>query len=221
MQNILITGANKGIGLQLVKAHIKRGNKVFAVCRTPSDELNVSGAEIIANIDFLNKDFEQTLLEKVSHLKFDRVIANAGIWQKDTLTSFTPDSIRNQFEVNALAPIRLIKALESQLMAGSKIILMSTRVASHQDNTSGEEYGYRMSKSALNMAGINLAHTFKERKIAVLMIHPGFVRTALTEGEGFINADYSAEKVLQISDELTLINTGSFWHAIEKQPLPW
>jgi len=221
MDNILITGTNKGIGLQLVKKHIQKGDKVFAVCRKPSNELLNSGAQIISDIDFLNSDFVLHLAEKTKGITFDRVIANAGVWQVDTFTSFDANSIRKQFEVNALAPLLLIKSIENQLVAGSKIILISTRVASLQDNSSGNEFGYRMSKSALNMAGINLAHSLEDQGICVFMFHPGFVRTDLTKGDGLIDTRESAKNIVSLADELSLINTGSFWHAIEKKQLPW
>ncbi|PCI54766.1 MAG: hypothetical protein COB45_07730 [Gammaproteobacteria bacterium] len=121
------------------------------------------------------------IARKAHKNQIDRVIANAGIWDVDTFDNFNIESLKKQFEVNVLAPLRLTKAIENNLVSGSKIILVSTRVASHQDNSSGGEYGYRMSKSALNMVGINLAHTLLERKIGVFMLHPGFVRTDLTK----------------------------------------
>ena len=166
-------------------------------------------------------DFEHSLLQQIQNVRIDRIIANAGVWEVDTFENFNTDAIRKQFEVNALAPLRLIKSVEVQLNADAKVLLISTRVASHQDNSNGNEYGYRMSKSALNMAGINLAHTLEERGIAVFMLHPGFVRTDLTKGEGLINTRVSADSIVSLSDELQLINTGSFWHAIEKKQLPW
>lgn len=221
MENILITGANKGIGLELVKKHMKRGDKVYALCRTPSDELTQSGAQVISNINFLKDDFELLLSKQIENVRLDRVIANAGIWKVDTFESFRMESIRQHFEVNTLAPLRLIKCLEKQLKTGSKIILISTRVASLMDNSSGNEFGYRMSKTALNMAGVNLAHALKAREITVFMLHPGFVKTDLTKGDGLIDASVSAENIVNLSDELRLKNSGSFWHAIEKKQLPW
>lgn len=221
MENVLITGANKGIGLQLVKQHMERGDNVVAICRQPSEELLASGASIVSAIDFLSDDFETSLLAQIKEISFDRVIANAGVCHFDSFESFDPVLIRQQFEVNALAPLRLIKSIEHLLSQGSKVILTSTRVASHQDNSSGGEYGYRMSKSALNMAGINLAISLRERGISVFMLHPGFVRTNLTKGEGLIDTKDSATSIVSLSDELTFSDTGCFWHAIERVRLPW
>jgi len=221
MENVLISGANKGIGLQLVITHLKRGDKVTAVCREPSIELKKSGAQIVENIDFLTADFEHSLLIQTNNQKFDRVIANAGVREVDTFSNFNPDAIKEQFEVNALAPLRLIKALQSRLNKEAKVLLISTRVASLKDNRSGQEFGYRMSKTALNMVGVNLAHALKEVGISVFLFHPGFVRTNLTKGEGLIDANQSAQCIVNLADELELFQTGSFWHAIEKEQLPW
>ncbi len=220
MEKILITGANKGIGLQLVKQHINQGDHVVAVCRKPSDELIESDAQIISGINFLTDDFEQQLLSQIKDKYFDRVIVNAGVLLPDTFDDFNVSAIREQFEVNAIAPLRLIRVMEHLLIAGSKIILTSTRVASHQDNTSGGDYGYRMSKSALNMAGINLAISFRERGVGVFMLHPGFVRTELTKGEGLINTQESAKSILSLANKLDHSDSGSYWHAIEKKQLP-
>lgn len=221
MKNILITGASKGIGLEIVKQHRGRGDNVFAVCRTITPALLATGANIISGVDFRDEDFEVVLRQQLGAVAIDRVVANAGIRDFDSYEEFDAASMREQFEVNAIAPLRLIKSLDHLLSAQTKIILISTRVASHQDNTGGGEYGYRMSKSALNMAGINLSISLAGRGIGVFMLHPGYVRTDLTQGEGLIDADDSAVKIISLSDRLELSDSGSFWHAIEGEKLPW
>ncbi len=225
MKTVLITGANKGIGLEMVKQHVNRGDKVIAVCRTPSKALQATDAAVVSNVDFLSEDFEKTLLNQIEQISsiphIDKVIANAGIRDFDNYQDFDVKAIRNQFEVNTIAPLRLIKALDALLTEKTRIILISTRVASHEDNTGGGEYGYRMSKSALNMAGINLSISLRHRGIAVFMLHPGYVRTDLTLGEGLIDANLSAQNIIELSDHLTLNESGSFWHAIERIQLPW
>lgn len=221
MSTILITGANKGIGLEIVKQHIGRGDDVIAVCRKPSDALSETGAKIISGVEFLDKNFETVLLEQLQVSTIDRVVANAGIRGFDNFEDFDADAIREQFEVNAVAPLRLLKAIDHLLPNKAKIVLISTRVASHEDNAGGGEYGYRMSKSALNMAGINLSISLREREIAVFMLHPGYVRTDLTLGEGLINADDSAVNLVRIADKLELKDSGTFWHSIEGNELPW
>ncbi|MEM8603096.1 MAG: SDR family NAD(P)-dependent oxidoreductase, partial [Cyanobacteria bacterium P01_H01_bin.121] len=107
------------------------------------------------------------------------------------------------------------------LHAGSKLVLMTSRMGSIADNTSGSSYGYRMSKVALSMAGKSLAHDLKPKGIAVAILHPGLVQTGMTNftTQG-ITPTESVNNLLQRIDELTLENTGTFWHA-NGEILPW
>jgi len=144
---ILITGCNRGIGLQLAKQLSERGDDVIGVCRKPS-------AELAAN-----------------------------------------------------------------LHEGSKVAIVSSRVGSIEDNSSGGNWGYRASKTAVNMIGTNLMHELKPRGIAVALLHPGLVATEMTGGHG-IEAAASASGLIQRIDALNMQNTGGFWHA-EGYRLPW
>jgi len=122
--------------------------------------------------------------------------------------------------VNALGPLRTVHALLAALQTGAKIALITSRMGSMADNTSGGYYGYRMSKAALNAAGVSLAHDLKARRIAVAILHPGYVRTDMTDRAGMIEPDASARLLLQRIDELTLETSGTFWHA-NGERLPW
>lgn len=221
MQTVLITGASRGIGLELVKCHLKRGDKVIAVCRKPSLALKETEAEIIDGIDMSDEKAIKTIPDQLDDVAIDRVIANAGLRGYEEYESLDFDSMRYQYDVNALGPLRLIQAIDSYLGDGAKVALISTKVASLKDNESGGEFGYRMSKTALNMAGVNLAHALKPRGIAVFLLHPGYVRTDLTSGEGLINADESATSLIAITDRLGIANTGCFWHAPWDEEIPW
>ena len=88
------------------------------------------------------------------------------------------------------------------------------------DNTSGGLYGYRISKAAVNMVGVNLARDFKPRGIAVYVLHPGYVRTAMTGGSGHVDPHRAAQGLIERLDNLKLADTGTFWHA-QGHPLPW
>ena len=129
--------------------------------------------------------------------------------------------MRRQFEVNALAPLRLTQALLGQLQAGSKLILMTSRMGSIDDNSSGGSYGYRMSKVALNMAGRSLAIDLRPRGIAVAILHPGLVRTRMVNfnAQG-ISPEQAVRGLLQRIDALTMETSGTFWHA-NGDVLPW
>ncbi len=129
-------------------------------------------------------------------------------------------SIRRQFEVNSLGPLRVTVALLDNLGAGSKVGIVTSRMGSIEDNTSGGSYGYRMSKAAVNMAGASLANDLRERSIAVALLHPGYVRTDMTGGKGLISAEQSATGLIQRMDALDMDTSGGFWHA-QGERLPW
>ena len=122
--------------------------------------------------------------------------------------------------VNALGPLRMTYAMLPFLNDGAKIAMMTSRMGSIGDNTSGSRYGYRMSKAALNIASVSLAYDLKPRGIAVGILHPGFVRTKMTGNNGFIDPDEAVTALLTRIDELTLDNSGTFWHS-NGNVLPW
>jgi NAD(P)-dependent dehydrogenase (short-subunit alcohol dehydrogenase family) len=143
------------------------------------------------------------------------------VLEATSLDNLDPDSLRRQFEVNALAPLRLTQALLPQLQRGSKLVLMTSRMGSIDDNSSGGSYGYRMSKVALNMAGRSLAIDLRPRGIAVAILHPGLVRTRMINfNPQGISPEDAVRGLLARIDALNLENSGSFWHA-NGERLPW
>ena len=148
------------------------------------------------------------------------LVHNAGIGRFEMLEGTTPSDVMAQFQVNALAPLLLTRALLPRLRSGAKVALVSSRMGSIGDNGSGGYYGYRMSKAALNAAGVSLAHDLKAEGIAVVILHPGAVRTGMTGGQGSIEPDTAASGLLQRIDELELGTTGRFLHA-DGTALPW
>ena len=221
MKTFLITGANRGIGLEYCRQLQERGERVIAVCRTPSPELETLGVRIEAGIDMTNDAAMASLVERLDGLHLDGLILNAGILESTGLEDLKAESLRRQFEVNALGPLRLTHALLPQLGNGSKLILMTSRMGSIEDNSSGGSYGYRMSKVALNMAGKSLAIDLQSRGIAVAILHPGLVRTRMINfnPHGISPAEAVLGLLARI-DALTLENSGSFWHA-NGEILPW
>ncbi|MGI9381768.1 MAG: SDR family NAD(P)-dependent oxidoreductase, partial [Methyloligellaceae bacterium] len=128
--------------------------------------------------------------------------------------------IRRQFEVNTLGPLRVTKALMARLGRGSKVAIVSSWMGSLAENTAGGSYGYRISKCAVNMAGLNLAHDLRPQGIAVVLLHPGYVSTDMTGGGGTVDPEDAARGLIARIDALTLDKTGTFWHA-EGHELPW
>ena len=221
LSTYLITGANRGIGLELVRQLKDRGEDVIATCRSTSSELSSLSVRVETDIDITSGNSVIKLKENLNDTKIDVLIQNAGIAEFNSLSELDPQSIVHQFEVNALSPLCFVQTMLSHLSQSAKIALISSRMGSIEDNTSGGSYGYRMSKVALCMAGKSLSVDLKSKGIAVAILHPGLVSTRMT---GFtsngIQPNESVKGLIQRVDELTLDNTGSFWHS-NGEILPW
>ncbi len=221
MATYLITGANRGIGFEYCQQLLNRGDQPIAVCRESSAALDALGIRVMAGVDVIQDRDVTTLQEQLQGEKIDVLINNAAIIEEVTWVDLDINSIRRQFEVNTIAPLRVTRSLLSNLSSGAKVVLMTSRMGSIEDNTSGGSYGYRMSKVALNMAGKSLAHDLQAQGIAVAILHPGLVQTRMT---GFtaagITPKMSVQGLLARIDQLTLENTGTFWHS-NGEILPW
>lgn len=221
MATYLITGANRGIGLEYCRQIQARGDTAIAVCRTSSPELDELGIQVETGIDLTDLTSIQDLVHQLEGTDIDVLINNAGIHGLVTLEHFDTDEIRHLFDVNAIGPLQFTYALLPLLKSGSKIAFMTSRMGSIEDNTSGSSYAYRMSKVALSMAGKSMAVDLQPQNIAVAILHPGLVQTRMT---GFtshgITPTESVTGLIARIDELNLDNTGSFWHA-NGEVLPW
>ena len=221
MSTYLITGANRGIGLELVRQLKNRGEEVIASCRSSSSELDFLDVRVETGVDVTSGDSVIKLRERLNDIKIDVLIQNAGIAEFNSLSNLDPESIMHQFEVNALSPLCFVQSMITNLNKSAKIALISSRMGSIEDNTSGGSYGYRMSKVALCMAGKSLSVDLKSKNISVAILHPGLVSTRMT---GFtsngIQPEESVKGIIQRIDELSLENTGTFWHS-NGDILPW
>ena len=223
MANVLITGANRGIGLELAKLYAARGDAVTGVCRETSDELEDIADQVISGIDLTEPGAMNavvTISEQLLEGPLDILINNAGVFTNETLDDMDFDRIRTQLEINALVPLELTLVLLPLMAEGSKIANITSRMGSIADNGSGAYYGYRASKAALNAFGKSLAMDLKPRGIAVAQLHPGFVQTRMVGFNGDITPAEAAAGLAARIDELNLDNTGGFWHS-NGQPLPW
>jgi NAD(P)-dependent dehydrogenase (short-subunit alcohol dehydrogenase family) len=220
MATAVITGANRGIGLEIARQLKKRGDRVIAACRHGSSELDALGIEAIEGVDVTDDDAVASLAERLASTQVDLLVNNAGLLTDESLSTLDFDRIRRQLEVNSLGPLRVTAALAPLMVSGSKVAIITSRMGSIADNTSGGRYGYRMSKAAVNMAGRSLAHDLKDRGIAVAILHPGFVRTDMTGHQGLIDPPESAAGLIARIDELTLETSGGFWHT-NGEKLPW
>jgi len=210
----LVTGASRGIGLELVRQVHARADDVIATCRTRTPELDAVGCRVVDGIDVGSDDVGAALLEALGDgQSVDVVVNNAGLARWDTLETIDVDAARQELEVNALGPLRVTLALLPRLVPGAKIALISSKAGSIGDGPSGRNYGYRMSKAALNMLGANLAADLAPRGIHVGVFHPGFVRTEMTQGGGNVDPPESAAGLIRQIDALDASRSGRFFHA--------
>ena len=221
MSTYLITGSNRGIGLELCKQIIERGDEVIATCREASSDLKKLGVRIEEDIDISSEDSINNLRQALSGVELDCLIHNAGIYEFNSIDNFDHESIIRQFVVNALSPLSMTRALKGLLKKNSKIGFITSRMGSIGDNSSGSSYGYRMSKVALSMAAKSLSRDLLKEDIYVAILHPGLVSTRMT---GFtkngISTKESANGLLKRIDSLNKNNTGTFWHT-NGEILPW
>jgi NAD(P)-dependent dehydrogenase (short-subunit alcohol dehydrogenase family) len=217
---VVITGANRGIGFSFCQYYLSKGYQVYGVCRQSSVVLDSLGVIVVAGVDISVAGDIEKLQVSLAGVRIDLLINNAGVLRDESLDGLNFDTIQQQFEVNALGPLRVTDALLANLSSGSKIALISSRMGSVKDNCSGGRYGYRMSKSALNIAGKSLAMDLKGRGIAVAILHPGLVGTDMIGGVGDITPDQAVKRLAGCIEGLDLSNTGSFWHS-NGEVLPW
>ncbi len=217
---IVITGANRGIGLAIARIYRERGDRVVALCRRASEELRDTGAEIVDDVDVTSSRALQRAAAAIERV--DVLIANAGVLSRQTLADVADDRdrIEQQFAVNALGPLLTVHAFLDKLASGSRVALITSRMGSMADNSSGGSYGYRMSKAALNAAGRSLAVDLAPRCIHVGLLHPGYVRTDMTGRTGDVEPAEAAAMLVARIDELDADTSGTFRHA-KGEELPW
>lgn len=220
MATVLVTGANRGIGLELTRQLKARGDNVIAVCRSASPELQQLGVRIESGVDVADDASVAALTKRLAGAKLDLLINNAGILSHESIDRMDFASIERQFEVNAIAPLRVTTALLPLLSKSAKVAIITSRMGSIADNSSGGYYGYRMSKAAVNAAGVSLARDLAGRGIAVALIHPGMVATDMTAKHGIPPAEAAANILTRI-DALEPATSGRFVHAGTGETLPW
>ncbi len=219
MATYLVTGASRGIGYELCRQLKDNGENVIAVCRSTSEQLDGLGIQVELGTDITSDQSVADLAHRLKTTPIDVLVNNAGIFKKSTLDDLDFDAIRQQFEVNSLGAIRVTHALLPNLSPGSKIAIITSRMGSIADNTTGSYYGYRMSKAALSMAGKSLSLDLKPRRIAVAILHPGMVSTSMTGYIGMPPSE-SVQGILDRINELSLDSSGTFWHA-NGEVIPW
>jgi len=218
-KNVVITGANRGIGLAMTKIFSDQGHSVFALCRHSSPALESLNVTVITDVDVSTVAGISVMVNALKTIQIDTLVCNAGILRDEELGNLNLDSIREQFEVNALAPLIVVDALIEQLTSGCQVAMITSRMGSIADNGSGGRYGYRMSKAALNAAAMSLSKDLAPKNISVGIYHTGYVQTELVGFGGDISADESAGRLVNLINGLCMENTSIFKHS-NGQALP-
>lgn len=227
-QTILITGANRGIGLEYVKQYAASGCQVYATVRDPAKATDLQQLVTqYANVQVLALDVAtvaaiRDLAGQISAITVDILISNAGTYPESTFGKTDPQAWLDAFQVNTLTTYYLAEAFLPQLRRASqaKLIAMTSKMGSIEDNGSGGEYIYRSSKTALNMVVKSLALDLREFNIAVAALHPGWVRTDMGGPNGLIDTATSVRGLRQVIEHLTCEQSGQFI-AYDGKPIPW
>jgi len=211
MPNILITGANRGIGLEFARHYTSEGWDVIATARDPGEagDLSATGARVLA-LDLADPASVDAFVAEIGDTPIDVLLSNAGV-----MGPLAPDRDGwiETLAVNAVAPTLLALRLKPNLKAGTlkKAIATTSRMGSIADNDSGGFYAYRSSKAALNAAWKSLSIEFRADDIAVAVVHPGWVRTDMGGPNAMIDTKTSIAGLAKIVDDLDLATTGRFW----------
>jgi len=232
MKSVLITGANRGIGLQLTRNYVAAGWKVFATSRNPessADLQQLANASENSQVQILKLEVTQetdypalsaSLRKQVETL--DTVIANAGIYgPRDVdLESLEPAIWQNILTVNTIGPLLLAKHVRPLLQASSRFAIITSKMGSIADNTSGGSYYYRSSKAAVNAAGKSLAQDWKKAGIWVGLFHPGWVKTDMGGPNGLLTVEESASQLFTHINSLNESQSGAFQN-YDGSPIAW
>lgn len=225
---VLITGANRGLGLKFTELYAQKKFNVLATCRTPHNadgllELAEKNNQIsVLPLDVGIYEEVENLAETIKASPIDILINNAGIWRSSTLGSINRQAWLESFTINSIAPYEVTQALLPNIKKGSlkKVVSITSKMGSIDDNTSGSSYIYRSSKSALNMVMRSLQHDLSSYGIATLTLHPGWVQTDMGGMNALITDEQSVSGMINVIDKLNIENTGRFID-YDGKPISW
>jgi NAD(P)-dependent dehydrogenase (short-subunit alcohol dehydrogenase family) len=219
MPTVLITGANRGLGLEFARQYCRDGWRVIATAREPTDELEGLCVRV-EEVDMLDLDAVAEFGAEVEEL--DLLIANAGTYGPKTVTSADDaEGWSETFMVNTIAPFLLAQSvLLAVERSGGKLIGISTKMGSIEDNSSGGFIAYRSSKAALNMAWRSLAVDVRARGVTAAVLHPGWVQTRMGGASAPLAPEQSVAGMRQVIDGLSPEQSGGFFN-YDGSPVPW
>ena len=230
MTTVLITGANRGIGLEFVKQYLHEGVTVHACCRDPASAEELSALEqkhdslSVHELDVTKADQIQALADSLGDTALDVLINNAGIYGPKSISFAEIEEAEwlEVFSVNAIAPFMVTRALLPQLKKGKlkKTAVISSKMGSVEENSSGGSYLYRSSKSAVNQVVKSLSHDLKDSGLRVVALHPGWVQTDMGGPQALIPPEQSVSGLRKVIDDLDDERSGSFF-AYDDAVVPW
>jgi NAD(P)-dependent dehydrogenase (short-subunit alcohol dehydrogenase family) len=231
VKTVLITGANRGIGLGHAQRFAQRGIEVFATARAPdaADALHrlshaYPGRFTVLQYDAHAVDAPARLKSALADRPLDLLLANAGASGESgqAFGNIHVDGVLDLIRVNALAPLKLVEALIYNITLSDRklVAFQSSRMGSVGDNHSGGSYEYRLSKAALNMGARNVAHDLKSRGVIAVALHPGWVKTRMGGQGAPVSVEDSVAGQQKLFDALTLAHSGRFFN-YDGSELPW
>ncbi|MDO8940543.1 MAG: SDR family oxidoreductase [Methylicorpusculum sp.] len=231
MSTVLITGANRGLGIEFAAQFAAEGWDTIACCRNPETaaELNQLDKKFpnlsIEALDVMSFDQIDALSARLQHRPIDVLINNAGVYGDKSGHGFGDldyQMWQQTLLINTLAPVKMAEAFVSQLELGDKKLLVSitSQMGSIADNTSGGSILYRSSKAALNAAMKSVSLDLKARGFGVLVLHPGWVRTDMGGPQGLIDAKQSVTGMRNIIENFSADQSGQFIK-YDGSLLPW
>lgn len=223
MPVVLITGANRGLGLEFAKQYADRAWTVFATARdvgAAKDLSAIPGVEAFP-LDVSDSGEIDTLVEALAGRPIDLLVNNAGVYgPKDG--SVTREDWRMVLETNCIAPFFLTRALLPNIESskGRTVAILTSKMGSMADNTSGGSYIYRSSKAAVNAVFKSFAHDLRSKRIKVVLLHPGWARTDMGGANAPITTETSVRGLGKVIDDLTCEASGRFY-AFDGSVVPW
>ena len=229
-KNLFITGANRGLGLTMVKQYLQAGWNVTACCREPEQAgeltqlLEENEPLSVFQLDVTDYQALQQLADNLQGKPIDLLINNAGYYgpKGSTLGDIDVEEWRRVFEINSIAPLKILEAFRAnlKLVSSSIFAILSSKMGSMGDNTSGGAYIYRSSKAAINSVVKSLSVDLRDDNIAVVALHPGWVRTEMGGPNGLIDVQESVTGLKRVLDGLDMSQTGGFLD-FRGQEIPW
>ena len=218
MTTVLVTGANRGLGYEFVKQYSENGFSVLACCRNTNEAKKLKELAGISNnikiyeLDVGNIKTIKTLSQQLQNEKIDVLINNAGIYRSSTVGNINYDEWMESFKVNTIAPYQIVENFLNQITHSDlkKVVSITSKMGSIDDNTSGGSYIYRSSKTALNSMMRSLTHDLKNQGVATLTLHPGWVRTDMGGPGGWIDSFESVKGMIKQIDKLTIDDSGKY-----------